>query len=94
MYVSGHTPVLQTAVAPVYENRSHVMARIKLDSGSQRSYVTSQMKESLSLRKIHTKTISIKTFGSEIQDCDPVELKIGVEKVVLSLKSSFGPTYL
>lgn len=84
MYVSSHTPVLlQTAVTTVYGNTEQVRARIILDGGSQRSYVTNQLRSSLNLKRIRTDTVSIKTFGSSgesTQVCDVVELKIGTKQ--------------
>ena len=40
------------------------MARAVLDSGSQRTYVSSQLREKLRLPTVRTETIRIKTFGS------------------------------
>ena len=39
-------------------------ARAILDSGSQRTYVTSQVRERIKLPTIATETIRIKTFGN------------------------------
>uniref|UniRef100_A0A1X7TNA7 Uncharacterized protein n=1 Tax=Amphimedon queenslandica TaxID=400682 RepID=A0A1X7TNA7_AMPQE len=53
---------------------------ITLYSGSQRFYVTNQLRNSL---KLCTDTVSIKTFGSSsesTQVCDVVELKIGTKQ--------------
>ena len=86
VYVDSKTPVLlQTATAPVFGSTTRlttVQARIILDSGSQRSYVTTRLKEILSLEAVRTEMISIKTFGSsnEIrQNCDLVNLRIGAK---------------
>ena len=46
-----------------------------LDSGSQKSYITQQAKETLSIQKC-SQRMSIKTFGSEKEerDCEVVEV--------------------
>ena len=68
LYVSGASPILlQTARANVYKSGSpekRVAVRILLDSGSQRTYVTSKVKESLGLTSNGQQTILVKTFGS------------------------------
>lgn len=54
-------------------------ARLILDSGSQRTYVTKQVQETLSLKPIRTETVIIKTFRSKQgnqQTCDVVEFGI------------------
>ena len=71
MYVNSQTPILlQTAKA----------VRTILNSGSQRSYVTTRVCEMLSMKKIQSETMIIKTFGTENkerQTCDVV--KFGVQ---------------
>jgi hypothetical protein len=55
---TSHTPVfLQTASVMVY-NPDHS------DSGSQRSYNSSRVKDALSLETAHTETLGIKMFGN------------------------------
>jgi len=52
-----------------------VKARIILDSGSQRSYITKSLKDELSLPVECQETMLIKTFGSQdkkLQTCDAV----------------------
>uniref|UniRef100_A0A1X7UQR4 DUF1758 domain-containing protein n=1 Tax=Amphimedon queenslandica TaxID=400682 RepID=A0A1X7UQR4_AMPQE len=75
--------VTKTAVTTVYGNTDQVRARIILDGGSQRSYVNNQLRSSLNLKKVHTNTVPIKTFGSSgesTQVCAVVELKIGTKQ--------------
>ena len=68
MYVGTKTPVLlQTATAPAYGKSTTIQARIILDSGSQRSYTTNQLKDELALETVRTDMISIKTFGSCVE---------------------------
>lgn len=85
-YVGSQTPILlQTAklrlVNPNGEN-PETSARAILDSGSQRMYVTSHVREKLKLPAIATETIQIKTFGnSESYDktCDVVSFGVRVK---------------
>ena len=81
MYVGTKTPVLlQTATAPTYGKSTTIQARIILDSGSQRSYVTNRLRDRLALETVRTDMISIKTFGSSVekrQECDLVNLRVG-----------------
>ena len=84
-YVGSQTPILlQTAklrlVNPNGEN-PETSARAILDSGSQRTYVTSNVRERLKLPAIATETIQIKTFGnSESYDktCDVVNFGVRI----------------
>lgn len=85
MYVNSHTPILlQTAKVVVcdathLEPTSSLEVRAILDPGSQRSYVTTHVREKLSLRRIRSESMIIKTFGSDKEDkrtCDVVELGI------------------
>ena len=53
--------------------------RAILDPGSQTSYVTTRLREKLSLRRMRSECMIIKTFGSDKEDrktCDVVELGI------------------
>lgn len=81
LYVeSGQMILLQTAKAVVYnpENPSiQTDARVILDSGSQRSYISSRLKKRLSLRERDKKPLSIVTFGSndgKQQNCSVVQV--------------------
>ena len=68
MYTGTHVPVLlQTARLQLYnldEPTSHVEVRAILDSGSQRTYVTSQVQERLNLPAKRSESLCIKTFGN------------------------------
>ncbi|KAL5514973.1 hypothetical protein EMCRGX_G000071 [Ephydatia muelleri] len=83
MYVDCRTPVLlQTAKATLHhpDNPSLMLeARIILDSGSQRSYITSKLKDDLSLPVERRETMSIKTFGAakeRLQTCEVVRVVV------------------
>ena len=84
MYVDAHTQVLlQTAVLqllnPTVSPSTQVQVRAILDSGSQRTYVTSRTREALQLATKWTERLSIKTFGSaegHDTECAVVELDL------------------
>ena len=67
MYVNTRTPILlQTAKSLIYNPQlpqATANARIIFDSGSQRSYITNRVKDSLSLQTIQSETMLIKTLG-------------------------------
>ena len=67
LYVSASTPVLlQTANALTYEpgnSAAKAKARLILDSGTQRTYVSARLREHLNLPAESSQMISIKTFG-------------------------------
>ena len=83
--VDTQTPVLlQTARArignPSTDQSSEV--RLILDCGSQRTYITKQVQETLSLKALRTETVMINTFGANQrsrQTCDIVEFNITVK---------------
>ena len=68
LYVNASTPILlQTTKAVIYrpdQPTEKFLARLILDSGSQRSYVTTKVKNELKLPAERKQTISVKTFGS------------------------------
>ena len=72
--------LLQTARVSIFNPANPVMSinvRLIFDSGSQRSYVTDKVKQSLSLNRQCVQTMLIKTFGSDKgskQQCDVVSL--------------------
>ena len=84
MYVDAQTPVLlQTARLQLYNLDEagtppiRVKARAVMDSGSQRTYITSHLRDELHLSSSHTESLRTKAFGStEEQEsvCDVVEL--------------------
>ena len=67
LYVSASTPVLlQTANALTFKPgnlAAKAKARLILDSGSQRTYVSARLRDHLNLPAESSQTISIKTFG-------------------------------
>ena len=77
-YSNSSTPVLlQTAQAIVYNPQQpecKVKARIVLDSGSQRTYLTDNLKNILQLPVLEKKQVSIKTFGSTEERLEFVEV--------------------
>ena len=77
-YSNSSTPVLlQTAQAIVYNPQRpecKVKARIILDSGSQRTYLTDNLKNILQLPVLERKQVSIKTFGSTDERVEFVEV--------------------
>ena len=81
--ISSQTPVLlQTAKVLVMDAKSPNPAtamevRAVLDPGSQRSYVSTEVRGSLRLKKTRTESLVIKTFGNETgthRTCDVVNL--------------------
>ena len=83
LYVNNKTQVLlQTATMvlhDVYNPRKTVCARAVLDSGSQRSYVTTEIQERLSLPTASIEVVEISTFGSPSGSkgpCNVVNLSI------------------
>ena len=83
-YSNFSTPVLlQTAQAIVYNAQRpecKVKARIIVDSGSQRSYLTDNLKNILQLPVLERKQVSIKTFGSTDERVEFVEVaSLGIE---------------
>ena len=72
--------MLQTARARVSraDNQNYeINARVLFDSGSQRSYVKSNLKEQLALPTLRKEKLIIKTFGNEneeLRECDIVQL--------------------
>ena len=94
-YVDAKVPVLvQTARTCVYnteQSQSAMEIRIILDSGSQRSYVTTRVKETLGLRSESAEVMLIKTFGSDAEKrhtCEVVSLGMKVKdggNLVMSL---------
>lgn len=59
-----------------------VEVRALLDTGSQRSYVTTRVQEALGAKEVHSEAMIIKTFGAtrgEKRTCDILRLKINVD---------------
>ena len=72
--------LLPTAQVDVYKSETPqqtLRVRAILDTGSQRSYITSRVKEALTLRKEGERCMAITTFGSvecNVQKCEVVQL--------------------
>ena len=81
---SRATILLQTAKVTVCDAAQPnctptLMTRAILDTGSQRSYVTTRVKEAIQAKRSHCKSMIIKTFGSEWGEkktCEVIELKV------------------
>ena len=83
MFIRSPTPILlQSAKTIIHRTGSAeqgVKARIILDSGSQRSYITNCLKDGLSLPVECQEKMLIKTFGSQnekLQTCDAVSFSV------------------
>ena len=76
--------LLQTAQVPVFkpgDPATTMNIRMIFDSGSQRSYISKRVKQSLALDPLYSETMIIKTFGSERgnrQSCDVVSLGLSL----------------
>lgn len=86
--------LLQTANTYAFgEDRSKKVAvNVLFDSGSQKSYVTEDLKKKLNLKVEKTETLNLNTFGSEKyckKSCDKVSvnLEVGEETVPISALS-------
>ena len=101
MYVGTRTSILlQTAKVNIYKpgmQENRINARLILDSGSQRSFVTTRVKNQLNLDAEGTENLMIKTFGGEaeeLQTCEFLHLNIETESTYpdLSLTAFVVPT--
>ncbi len=84
------TVLLQTARAHVFgeKRENKVMARILLDNGSQRTYITEELKSKLQLTEENTQEINLNTFGSERfkkKKCSQVSFNIDLGDRALSI---------
>ena len=72
--------LLQTATTFAFSHNGELVpVRILLDSGSQRSYLTEQLKKKLCLKALRTESLKLNTFGSDQiskQRCQEVHLKL------------------
>lgn len=82
---------MQTSIAKFYDDQVllgcsvHIMSY----SGSQKSYITNDLRQELNLKPIGTGTINVKTFGSTEGKCCAVDLlKLRVDIKALSLGTS------
>ena len=87
MFVDAKSSILlQTARATVYnpnDPSKFSQARLIFDTGSQRSYITSVMKESLNLPILRRDTLKINAFGSRddnMTSCNVVQFHLGTER--------------
>ena len=91
--VNTAVPVLlQTAKAYVHKPGDpgcEITLRIMLDGGSQRSYVTQRVRETLGLEPEGVEQVQIKIFGSESTTLQTVEMT----KIAISLKTG-GPIHV
>ena len=77
---SNTSVLLQTAKALVTRvdcNEPAFEARVLLDTGSQRSYISTRLREALGLPAIRSDTLIVKTFGSSyshVQSCEVVNV--------------------
>ena len=83
MYVSTKTPVLlQTASVRVKapdKTTPVIQTRVLLDSGSQRSYISSKLCNQLGLKENSKETLLVKTFADDegkVQVCSLVDLSV------------------
>ena len=79
----AQTPILlQTAKLKLFNptsRSSNTVARAIMDSGSQRTYITSRLRDELDLPAIMTESLRIKTFGNVVNSeclCDVVQLAV------------------
>ena len=80
MYVDSKTSILlQTCIAlasnptSVQPQKKHFV-RIILDSGSQKTYITQQRKETVGLKPLARERLCIKTFGSDYDNFKTVDI--------------------
>ncbi|CAB4008480.1 PREDICTED: uncharacterized protein LOC107346460, partial [Paramuricea clavata] len=87
MFVDAQSSILlQTARAPIYNPKDPsktLQARLIFDSGSQRSYITSTIRDKLNLPIVRRDTLKINAFGSKDEDitsCDMVQFQLDTER--------------
>ena len=88
--------LLQMARTNAYvEPRNQVPVRILLDLGSQRSYITDELKDKLGLAPISTEVLNLNTFGSnkyQKHKCDLVKLKLETQGKPVEITALSYPT--
>ena len=91
--------MLQTAQGYVYgeEESKKIPVNILFDGGSQRSYVTEEVRRKLNLNAEATETINLNTFGSqksERKKCDLVciNLDVGGDEQPVNIAALYYPT--
>lgn len=82
--------LMQTAKARIFNTNSDnvCLSRMLFDTGSQRSYISMNVRKRLKLKKVRTERVVIKTFGesnnSKVSNLDVVQFKVrhvGVDDV-------------
>lgn len=71
--------LLQTAVATNEDGTRSTVVRLLFDSGSQRSYITENLRATLHLKSLQTERLNLNTFGEakyKKQNCDVVKLQV------------------
>ena len=85
----GESVIMQTALVEVTNSQDNIAtsskARLIMDSGSQRSYISEELAKELNLKKVSKNFLSIHTFGST----KPKEIETHVAKLGIVLKSGF-----
>ena len=88
--------LMQTAQAYAFgeESSKKIKVNILFDSGSQRSYVTEELKRKLNLRSEGRETLNLNTFGSDKysrKNCDKVKVNLEVGEEVISTSALSFP---
>ena len=86
---------LQTAMVVAYGHMNTCQARILVDTGSQKTFVTQQLKRKLKLEPIKRETLDINTFGtteSTTKAYDVVSLSLKAENEKLAITALVTPT--
>ena len=89
--------LLQTARAYAFgeDKTKKIAIDVLFDSGSQRSYVSEEIKKKLSLNVENVETININTFGSDKYNkkkCELVSINIEVENQAIPVRALSYPT--
>jgi len=75
--------LLKTVMATVSSSRGEAKTNILFDVGSQRSFLTSELADALSLQPTNQENISISTFGAN----NPISQKLDVASIKLKTTS-------
>ena len=80
VYVDTKTSILLQTCIALASNPNQVQSQVKrrvrliLNSGSQKTYITQQLKETLGLKPIARERLCIKTFGSDYNNLKIVDV--------------------
>ena len=82
--ITSENILLQTARTFAFRDNQSKMVPVKIlfDSGSQRSYITDELRSKLDLKVKGKETLNLNTFGSNryhIQSCTHVKVKLGTK---------------